>query len=105
VPGGFSETSIVVHETTEAYAGTLNGSNFQASHQVGLDFENQQRLQEGLPARIGESATPLWQGARVEINFSFSKESFDYDRLSGNISNVSVQHTNGPDGQLPKEKE
>src|SRR5580658_1585573 len=42
--GGFSETSIVVHETTEAYAGALNGGNYESAHKEGIQYENLQRL-------------------------------------------------------------
>ena len=100
--GGFTETSIIVHETSEAYAGTLNNNNIQASHAVGLQYENLQRIDEGLPARIGENSTHIPTGTHVDINFSLSKEGFDFDPHTGNISNVTVQRTNGPDpGQLP----
>jgi RHS repeat-associated protein len=99
--GGATETSAIIHETTEAYAGTLNGGNYQASHAEGISYENLQRMDEGVGARIGESSTPTASGAHVEINFSFSRESFDVDRNTSAVSNVSVQPTNNEPSQLP----
>jgi len=90
--GGVTETSAIVHETTEAYAGALNGGNYESAHKEGIQYENLQRLSEGLGARIGETAT----GAHNEINFSFSREGFDVDP-SGTVSDVTVQRTNGPE--------
>jgi len=94
--GGITETSAIVHETTEAYAGALNGGNYESAHKEGIQYENMQRLSEGLGARIGEDSIQTATGAHAEINFSFFREGFDVSP-SGTVSNVTVQGTNGPE--------
>ena len=100
--GGFTETSIIVHETTEAYAGTLNGGNFQASHAEAIGYENLQRIDEGAGGpRIGDSSKLTPSGPQAEINFSFSKERVTFDQ-TGAITNVTVERTNNEPNLPPQ---
>jgi hypothetical protein len=96
-PGGFTENSIVTHETVEAYQGLLNGGNYGVSHQIAIGYENEERmLVEGLAPRIGDSAVPTPTGSRIEVNFSRSREVIDYDNRSRSVTRATVQQTNQP---------
>lgn len=96
-PGGFTEQSIVTHETAEAYQGLLNNGNFPLAHQIAIGYENEERvLVEGLNPRIGEIGVATPTGSRTEVNFSRSREVIDYDNRSGSVTRATVQQTNQP---------
>jgi RHS repeat-associated protein len=86
--GGFTPGSITIHETVEAYAGLHH--DFGTAHNMGVDYENLVRLDQGLGARIGEFGTREGTNTHLEFDFTFVRESFDVNVPWRDVTNVQV---------------